>query len=129
MGSQAGDSGVDVVDGEHDVARPSVFAATSSGSGLTAAGADELRQLEPAVGLRGAHHRDVDPYAVETVDTVHPGSLDQRRALQLHTEFDEERDGSLKVVDDDADVVHPLDRHAPIIRIQAGEIVVGDWDD
>src|SRR4051795_6812439 len=71
----------------------------------------ELRQLEPAVAVRGAHHRDVNPYAVEPVDAVHPTSLDRRLALQLHAELDKERLGTLEVVDDDADVVHPLNRH------------------
>jgi hypothetical protein len=37
--------------------------------------------------------------------------VDCRLALQLQTEFDEERGGSREVVDNDADVVHPLDRH------------------
>jgi hypothetical protein len=31
--------------------------------------------------------------------------------FQLHTEFGEERFGSLEVVDDDENVVHPLKRH------------------
>src|SRR5215216_8195618 len=71
----------------------------------------ELRQLKPAVAVRGPHHRDVDSDAVEPDDTVHPTSLDRRLALQLHTKFDKERNSSLKVVDDDAHVVHPLNRH------------------
>src|SRR3712207_6520336 len=71
----------------------------------------ELRQLKPAVAVRGPHHRDVDSYAVEPDDTVHPTSLDRRLALQLHTKFDKERSSSLKVVDDDAHVVHPLNRY------------------
>jgi Acetyltransferase (GNAT) domain len=40
-------------------------------------------------------------------------ALDCRIALQLQSEFDEERRSSREVVDDDADVVHPLDRPAP----------------
>jgi hypothetical protein len=71
----------------------------------------ELRQLKPAVAVRGPHHRYVDPDVVERVDAVHPTSLDRRLALQLHTKFDKERDSSLEVVDDDAHVVHPLNRH------------------
>src|ERR1700694_1901668 len=71
----------------------------------------ELRQLKSAVAVRGPHHRDVDSHAVEPVDTVHPTSLDRRLALQLHTKFNKERLSSLKVIDDDAHVVHPLDRH------------------
>src|SRR3982074_3449833 len=56
----------------------------------------ELRQLKPAVAVRGPHHRDVDSDAVEPDDTVHPTSLDRRLALQLHTKFDKERSSSLK---------------------------------
>jgi hypothetical protein len=44
----------------------------------------ELRQLKPAVAVRGLQHRDVDSDAVEPDDTVHPTSLDRRLALQLH---------------------------------------------
>ena len=90
---------------------PSVFAGAFCGSALIAARRVELRQLEPAVAVRGPHHRDVAADAVEPDGAVHPRSLDRRLALQLHAKFDEERDGSLEVVDDDADVVHPLNRH------------------
>jgi hypothetical protein len=70
----------------------------------------ELRKLDLAVPVRGPHERDVDSHAGEP-DAVHPTSLDGHLDHQLHPEFDEERGGSLEVVDDDADVVHPLDRH------------------
>lgn len=73
----------------------------------------ELRQLKPAVAVRGPHHGDVDTDVVEPDDTVHPASLDRRFALQLHTKFDKERSSSLKVVDNDADVVHPLNGQIP----------------
>jgi hypothetical protein len=43
--------------------------------------------------------------------TSRPEALDLRFALPLHAEFYEDRNGSLEVVDDNADVVHPLDRH------------------
>jgi hypothetical protein len=71
----------------------------------------ELRQLDIAVAVRGPNHGDVDPHAVEPVEAVHPTSLDRRLTLQLHAEFEEERDGSPEVVHDDAHVIHPLDRH------------------
>jgi len=70
-----------------------------------------FRQLKPAVAVRGPHHRDVDSDAVEPIETVHPTSLDRRLALQVQTKFAKERNSSLKVVDDDAHVVHPLNRH------------------
>ena len=58
------------------------------------------------------------PDAVEPDDAVHPTSLDRRLALQLQTKFDEERDRSVEVVDDDDDVVHPLNRHGPSLPIR-----------
>jgi hypothetical protein len=41
-----------------------------------------------------------------------PNPLDHRLALQLESEFDEERRRGVEVVDHDAHVVHALDRHA-----------------
>ena len=90
---------------------PSAFAGALSGSALTAGGRVELRQLNPAVAVRGPHHGDVGTDVVEPDDAVHPGPLDRRLAFQLHTEFGEERFGSLEVVDNDENVVHPLNRH------------------
>lgn len=62
--------------------------------------------------VRGLDHRDVTADAVESGALVGDEALDLRPALQLHTEFHEERDGGIHVLDDDADVVHPLNRHA-----------------
>ncbi len=70
--------------------------------------------------VRGPHHGDVDADVVEPDDTVHPASLDWRLALQLHAKFDKERSSSLKVVDNDADVIHPLNRHIPSIGWMLG---------
>jgi hypothetical protein len=70
----------------------------------------ERRQLKPAVAVRGLHEGDVHPDVVEPDDPVQPTSLDRCHLTHpFHTEFDEERDGSFEVVDDDADMVHPLD--------------------
>ncbi len=71
------------------------------------------------MAVRGPHHGDVVSDTVEPDDAVHPLSLDCRLALQLQTKFDEERDSSLEVVDNDADVVQPLDRHIPEYRVQS----------
>jgi hypothetical protein len=52
----------------------------------------ELRQLEPSVAVRGLHHRDVRPDALEPHHAVHPTALDRPLALQqLKSELDEER--------------------------------------
>jgi hypothetical protein len=71
----------------------------------------ELRQLEPAVAVRRTHHCDVRSHIVEADDAVDRRSFDGRLALQLQSELDEESDGGREVVDHDADVVHPQDRH------------------
>jgi hypothetical protein len=71
----------------------------------------ELRQLNPAVAVRGPHHREVRADAFEPDDAVHPEALVRRLAFQLHAEFGEERFGGLEIVDDDENVVHPLKRH------------------
>jgi hypothetical protein len=72
----------------------------------------ELRQLNPAVAVRGPHHGDVGTDVVEPDGAVRPRPLHLRFAFQLHTEFGEERLGSLEVVDNDENVVHP-NRHFP----------------
>jgi hypothetical protein len=75
---------------------PSVFAGAFSGSVLTAVGVWNF------------------------VSSSRPWRL----AFQLQTEFDEERGSSREVVDNDADVVHPLDRHVLKYACGAGERVV-----
>ena len=77
----------------------------------------ELRQLEPAVAVRGPQHGDVASDAVEPDDAVHQWSLDRRLAFQLQAELDKERRRGVEVVDNDGDVVHPQDRHLPSVRI------------
>ena len=71
----------------------------------------ELRQLESSVAVRGLQHRDLCPDAVEPHDAVHPAALYRPLALQLEAEFDEELGCGREVVNHDADVLHPLDRH------------------
>ena len=56
-------------------------------------------------------HRKLRPDAVEPHDAVHPAALDRPLALQLESELDEELGCGREVVNHDADVVHPLDRH------------------
>jgi hypothetical protein len=71
----------------------------------------ELRQLESSVAVRSLHHRNLRPYALEPHDAIHPAALDGPLALQLESELDEELGRGREVVNDDADVLHPLDRH------------------
>ena len=101
---------------------PSVFAGASSGSGADRRRRVEHRQLDPAVAVRGPQHRDVLPDVVDPDDTLHPPPLDRSLALQLHAELDEERDDGVEVLDDDEDVVHPLDRHAGLLASRAATV-------
>src|SRR6266498_2597961 len=110
-GSQPGDGGVDIVDCECDMAdargvRRRVPVAAPARRGV------KLRQLEPCVAVRGLHHRDLRPDALEPHHAVHPTALDRPLALQLESELDEERRRGREVVDHDAHVLHALDRHA-----------------
>jgi hypothetical protein len=71
-------------------------------------------------------HRDVTADALESGALVGEETLDLRPALQLHTEFHEERDGGIHVLDDDADVVHPLNRHAGLSFLLVRPVVAAD---
>src|SRR5467141_3534891 len=110
-GSQASDDGVDVVDCECEMADARGVRRRVPVAGPARRGV-KLDQLEPSVAVRGLHHRDLHPDALEPHHAVHPTALDRPLALQLESELDEERRRGREVVDHDADVVHALDRHA-----------------
>ena len=71
----------------------------------------KLRQLESSVAVRSLHDRKVRPYALEPHDAVHPATFGRPLALQLQSQLDEELRRGCEVVDDDTDVLHPLDSH------------------
>src|SRR5215216_5613201 len=117
VAAQPGNDVVDVVDGEHDAAyaqsvRRRVLRLDSDRRRRV-----ELRQLDPAVAVRGSHHGDVGTDVVEPDGPIHKRPLDRRLAFKLHTEFGEERFGSLEVVDNDENVVHALNRHIPYASV------------
>src|SRR3954465_15916228 len=77
VAAQAGNDVVDVVDSEHDAAyaqrvRRRVFRLGSDRRRRV-----ELRQLDPAVAVRGPHHGDVGTDAVEPDGTARPVALDR----------------------------------------------------
>jgi hypothetical protein len=80
--------------------------------------------FEPARGVRDPHHRDLASHVVEPDDSSRPASFDRHPAFQLHAEFGEEGDGGVEVVDDDADVVHALNRDAPRVGAGAASVAV-----
>jgi hypothetical protein len=110
-GSQASDDGVDVVDREGDMADARGVRRRVPIAGPVRRGV-KRRQLEPSVAVRGLHHRDPRPDALEPHHAVHPTALDQPLALELESELDEERRRGREVVDHDAHVIHASDRHA-----------------
>src|SRR3954451_18466318 len=83
VGAQAGDYVVDVLDREHDAAdaqrvRRRVLRLCSDRRRRV-----ELRQLDPAVAVRGPHHGDVAADSAEPDDLIGPRSLVRRLAFQL----------------------------------------------
>src|SRR5438132_5946128 len=111
VGAQAGDGVVDVVDGEHNAMEAQRVGRRVLRDGTGRRGGVVLGQLQLAVAVRGPHHRDVAPDAVESDGAVRPKAFDLPHAFQLHAELAEERDSRVQVVDDDGDVVHPLNGH------------------
>src|ERR671911_657336 len=111
VAAQARNDVVDVVDSEHDAAYAQRVRRREFRLGSDRRRRVKPRQLDPAVTVRGPHHGDVGTDVVEPDGAVHRRPLDRRLAFQLHTEFGEERFGSLEVIDNDENVVHPLKRH------------------
>src|SRR5918912_4465042 len=111
MGAQASDSVVDAFDCKHDAPEAQRVRRGNRRFDLDQFWIAKLRQLKPPVPIWGPHHHDVDLDTFEPVDAVHPRALDRCFAFQAHAEGGEEGDGVGEVVDNDADVVHSLDRH------------------
>jgi hypothetical protein len=87
---------------------PSVFAGALSGSALTAGGVWNFvssTRLSPSGGriMAMSARTSLSP----TTRSTQPPSTGASPS-RLHTEFGEERFGSLEVVDNDENVVHPL---------------------
>ncbi len=57
------------------------------------------------------HHGNVRSGAVEADNAVDPLALHGGSALELHAELIEERDRGVEVVDNDSNVVEPLECH------------------
>ena len=72
---------------------------------------EKARELEWAVAVRCAHHRDLDALVAKSGDATCPLSFDRGSPFEFEAELAEELDRRCEVLDDDADVVHPLNRH------------------
>src|ERR687895_2882691 len=86
VGAQASDSVVDAFDCKHDAPEARRVRRCDRGFDLDQFWIAKLRQLEPPVPIRGAHHDDVDLDTFEPVDAVHPRTLDRRLAADGHAE-------------------------------------------
>jgi hypothetical protein len=69
-------------------------------------------ELEPAMAVGGAHHRDFDALIPQSGDTSGPFAFDRPAAFEFEAELAKEINRCRKVIDDDSYVVHPLERHA-----------------
>ena len=70
-----------------------------------------------------AHHGDLDMLVAEAGDASRPFPLDRRAPFELEAELDEEIDCRVEIVDDDPDIVHPLDCHASSLHGVAPESI------
>jgi hypothetical protein len=102
---QASNDVINVRDGEHDAAyaqRVHRYIRFSADCRWFL----KLAQFKSAMAIRSPHHDYVASNAVEPDDTVNPLPLNGRLAFEFQAKFDKERNGSLEIFDNDADVVH-----------------------
>src|ERR687885_1307613 len=89
--TEPGERLVDVVHGEHDAQ-----VAESVHRGVSVIGdhrrREKTRELEPAVAVRRAHHRDLDALAAQSSDAPRPVSFDHGSSFELEAELTKERD-------------------------------------
>src|SRR4051812_49195324 len=69
-------------------------------------------ELEPAVAVRRTHHGDLDALVAQSGDAPCPLPFDRELPFELEAELAKELDHRREIVDDNADVVHPPNRHA-----------------
>jgi hypothetical protein len=77
---------------------------------------EKAGELEPAVAVGRAHHGNLDALIAQSSDTSGPFSLDCGLAFELEAELAKEIDRRFEVIDDDSDVVHPLERHVASLQ-------------
>jgi hypothetical protein len=73
------------------------------------------RELDPAVGVRRTHHGDLDPLVAQFSDAPRPVSFDHGSPFELEADLGEKDDSGIERFHHDADIVHPLKRHAAIL--------------
>jgi hypothetical protein len=76
---------------------------------------EKAREFDPAVAVRRTHHGDFDALVVQSSHAPGPVAFDHGSPFELEAQLGEKRDSSIKRFHHDADVVHPLKRHAAIL--------------
>ena len=81
---------------------------------------EEVRDLEPAVAVRRAHHGDVNGLVTQPGDPSGPLSFDRWLPFELKAELAKELNRRRQVVDDNAHIVHPWKRRMPVNSPRGG---------
>jgi hypothetical protein len=90
---------------------------------------DEAGELEAAVAVRRAHHGNFDMLIAQTGDTSTPFAFDRGPAFKLEAKLDQELNRGVEVLDDDSDIVHPLERHVSISPCCRSNLQAVAWSD
>ena len=80
----------------------------------------EAGHLEPSVAVRRAHHGNLDALIGKSSDTSGPFSFDRGPPFEFEAELAKEINRRSEVLDDDSDVVHPLECHVSNLQGAAG---------
>ena len=114
MLAEPGERIVEVVHGEHDAK-----IAKGVHRGVPVIGdhtrREEAREFNRAVAARHAHHGYLDALVAQCSDTSRPVTFDRGTPVEFEAELHEEGNSRIERFDHDADVVHPLKRHAAIV--------------
>jgi hypothetical protein len=114
-GAQASDSVMNAFDRKHHASEAQSVRRCDRGFDLDQLWIAKLRQLKPPMPIWSVHHDDVDLDIFDPVDAVHPRALDRRLTFFRHAKRGKKSDSSRKVLNDNADVVQPFDRHGQSI--------------
>jgi hypothetical protein len=67
---------------------------------------EESGNLEPTVTVRCPHHGNLDTQVAQSSDTVRPSTFDWNAHFELKAKFCEELNGSIKILYNNAHIVH-----------------------
>jgi hypothetical protein len=79
------------------------------------------------VAVRRAHHRNLDALIAQSSDTSGPFSFDRATPFELEAELAKEIDRRFEVIDDDAYVVHPFERHTSNLQGDGSGVSEAGW--